>query len=78
MGPYIPLLPPRSPNVYTIGWLGALPDCERDPALKMLDNHHERPTNDDWLKSNDITHYSYGDLNEHNIVVACMPFNTPG
>ncbi|RVD84643.1 uncharacterized protein DFL_006381 [Arthrobotrys flagrans] len=58
---------------YTIGWLCALPDSELIAARSMLDVQHKRCE----LPSDDENSYTYGSINGHNIVIACMPSGRP-
>ena len=68
-------LPPRPHSSYTVAWLCALPRTEYPAAVMMLDNWHKEPALPDGGDGNS---YRFGDLNGHNVVVACMPSNQPG
>lgn len=59
---------------YTVAWLCALPLSEALAARNMLDEEHERLR----LDGNDDNTYSYGSINGHNVVIACMPPGQPG
>jgi nucleoside phosphorylase len=62
-------------NSYTIGWLCALPKSELVAAEAMLDEAHEPPGN---LGSHDDNCYTYGSINQHNVVIVHMPGGMPG
>lgn len=76
MASSIPKSPSLFPGRYTVAWLCALPEVELEPAIRMLDHEHERPVQ--WLNDQDENYYFYGDLNGHNVVIACMPAEKPG
>ena len=59
---------------YTVVWLCALPLSEAVAAWTMLDEEHEQLPNID----NDENTYTYGSINGHKIVIACMPPGQPG
>jgi nucleoside phosphorylase len=59
---------------YTVGWLCALPLSELVAAKKMLDGEHD-PLQ---LPFEDENTYAYGSINNHNVVIACMPPGLPG
>ena len=59
---------------YTVAWLCALPLSEAVAAWTMLDEEHEQLPQID----NDEHTYTYGSINGHNIVIACMPPGQPG
>lgn len=64
-----------SPDRYTVGWLCALPKSELAAAVKMLDHRH-KPA---FLENmNDENVYRYGDINGHNVVLACLAPGNPG
>ncbi|KAL8668687.1 MAG: hypothetical protein Q9168_006692 [Polycauliona sp. 1 TL-2023] len=71
-------LAPRSPYQYQVLWICALPEIELEPAKLMLDHEHEPPPVSQWLNEYDENWYAYGDVNGHNVVIACMPLNQPG
>ncbi len=60
---------------YTVGWLCALPKSELVAAKQMLDYRH-KPVRD--LNEYDENTYTYGSINGHNIVIACLPPGQPG
>ena len=69
------MLPRRSPSCYTVGWLCALPKSELPAARLMLDHEHEPA----YLENRaDKNVYEYGDLNGHNVVIACLAPGQPG
>jgi len=53
---------------YTVGWICALP-IERAVAIAMLDDKHHRLPN----AQGDNNSYTYGAINGHNVVIACLP-----
>jgi nucleoside phosphorylase len=58
---------------YTIGWICALP-IEMAAAIAMLDDQHEplpQPAHDHNL-------YTFGCIESHNVVLACLPAGVPG
>lgn len=58
---------------YYIGWICAL-DIELTAATAMLDvahGPHPQP-------ENDINNYTLGSISGHNVVIACLPFNSYG
>ena len=61
-------------QAYTVAWLCALPRSELSAATAMLDEEHD-PLN---LSTNDENSYTYGSINGHNVVIACMPPGQPG
>lgn len=60
---------PRANNVYTIGWIAALP-LEMAAASVMLDKKHGKPRKQHPRDSNI---YSLGSIGEHNVVITCLP-----
>ena len=61
-------------QAYTVAWLCALPLSELVVATAMLNEEHEPlspPAHDDNF-------YTYGSINGHNVVIACMPPGLPG
>lgn len=62
------------PEMYTVGWLCALPKSELVAARMMLDECHEPCV----LSSDDHNSYIYGSINRHNLVIACLPPGQPG
>lgn len=60
---------------YTVAWLCALPTHELGAAREMLDNEHQQPVlNNRW----DGNHYFFGEINQHKVVIACLPPGMPG
>ncbi|KAE8412084.1 nucleoside phosphorylase domain-containing protein [Aspergillus pseudocaelatus] len=59
---------------YRIGWICALPK-ELTVAIAMLDKEHERlsPASD-----RDDNTYVFGEIGNHNVVIACMPMGMTG
>ena len=57
-----------------MAWLCAFPLSEAVAAWTMLDEEHEQLPQMD----NDENTYTYGSINGHNIVIACMPPGQPG
>lgn len=68
-------LPRRSPDSYTVGWLCALPLSELPAARMMLDHRHEPALSGN---ESDENVYDYGNINGHNVVIACLPPSQPG
>ncbi|KAB2570645.1 hypothetical protein DBV05_g10678 [Lasiodiplodia theobromae] len=60
----------RSRDQYTVGWIAAL-DCELTAAMSMLDEEHEQP-HDFERGPNDDNVYVWGEINKHNIAIACL------
>ena len=60
---------------YTVGWLSALPQSELVAAMEMLDNEHEASPHRNQYDQN---MYSFGSINRHNVVIACLPPGVPG
>ncbi|KAJ6006071.1 hypothetical protein N7451_004015 [Penicillium sp. IBT 35674x] len=58
---------------YTVGWICALP-LEMAAAKLMLDTIHPRLPS----PSTDQNNYILGNIEEHNIVIACLPGGTYG
>lgn len=69
------MLARRSPECYTVGWLCALAETELPAAILMLDNEH-KPAK--VVNMDDGNVYNYGDLNGHNVVIACLAPGHPG
>ncbi|CAF9934276.1 MAG: hypothetical protein ALECFALPRED_005902 [Alectoria fallacina] len=61
------------PQDYTITWLCALPKSELVAATMMLDERHEELR----LNPQDKNIYTYGSINGHNVVLACLPPGQP-
>lgn len=58
----------HSTEVYTVGWVCALP-IELAAAAEMLDEEHEDPPPD----GTDTNLYTLGHIGDHNVVIACLP-----
>ncbi|EED12084.1 conserved hypothetical protein [Talaromyces stipitatus ATCC 10500] len=65
-----PLKALESCNLYTVGWITALP-LERVAATAMLDEEHEQPL-DLVQPIHDTNAYSWGRIGEHNVVIASL------
>ena len=59
-----------SKDQYTIGWIAALPS-ERAAAISMLDERHGKPL-DFNQPITDPNSYTWGRIDEHNIVIASL------
>ncbi|VUC32372.1 unnamed protein product [Clonostachys rosea] len=67
--------PPSLPNrMYTVGWICALA-VEIAAATAMLDEVHQGPRE---LHPNDHNSYTLGRINNHNVVIACLPAGNYG
>ncbi|RKK24130.1 hypothetical protein BFJ66_g15940 [Fusarium oxysporum f. sp. cepae] len=66
----------KSPNLYTIGWIAALP-IERAAATALLHDRHDAPEGFDQHRS-DANSYTWGRIGEHNIVIASLPAGVYG
>ena len=64
----------RTNRDYTVGWLCALPLSEQVAAEVMLDETHQPLPQ----RSGDKNIYTYGSIDGHNVVIACMPPGQPG
>lgn len=68
-------MPPRqslkSADLYTIGWIAALP-VERAAATAMLDERHGEPEGFVQHQA-DSNSYTWGRMGEHNLVIASLP-----
>lgn len=60
-----------SPELYTVGWIAALP-IERAAATAMLDERHDKPCGFVQHQA-DTNSYSWGKMGEHNVVIASLP-----
>ncbi|KAK6348028.1 hypothetical protein TWF718_005849 [Orbilia javanica] len=60
---------------YTVGWICALP-LEMAAAVAMLDEIHD--SQDLEKHPNDNNAYTLGDIGDHNIAIACLPFGVYG
>ena len=65
-----------SPDFYTIGWIAALP-IERAAATALLDDRHGTPEGFEQHPS-DTNSYTWGQIGEHNIVIASLPAGVYG
>ncbi|KAG9519892.1 Pfs, NACHT and ankyrin domain protein, partial [Aureobasidium melanogenum] len=66
----------ESGDVYTVGWISALP-LELAAATAMLDEEHDTPT--DFNRSpSDQNNYTFGRMGEHNLVIASLPAGVYG
>ncbi|KAH7201202.1 hypothetical protein DER44DRAFT_827832 [Fusarium oxysporum] len=61
----------RSPDLYTIGWIAALP-IERAAAIALLHDRHDAPEGFGQHRS-DTNSYTWGRIGEHNVVIASLP-----
>lgn len=61
---------------YTVGWVTALP-LELAAATAMLDEDHKRPSNF-RQPSTDHNTYTWGRIEEHNVVLASLPAGVYG
>ncbi|KAJ4129434.1 hypothetical protein NW765_016307 [Fusarium oxysporum] len=66
----------KSPDLYTIGWIAALP-IERAAATALLDERHNVPEGFRQHRS-DANSYTWGRIGEHNIVIASLPVGVYG
>ncbi|EXK79482.1 hypothetical protein FOQG_15910 [Fusarium oxysporum f. sp. raphani 54005] len=66
----------ESPDLYTIGWITALP-IELAAATALLDEHHVAPEGFEQRPS-DTNSYTWGRIGEHNVVIASLPAGVYG
>ncbi|QPC63173.1 hypothetical protein HYE67_005404 [Fusarium culmorum] len=66
----------KSPDLYTIGWITALP-IELAAATALLDEHHVAPEGFEQRPS-DTNSYTWGRICEHNVVIASLPAGVYG
>ncbi|KAG7414192.1 Vegetative incompatibility protein HET-E-1 [Fusarium oxysporum f. sp. rapae] len=66
----------KSPDLYTIGWIAALP-IERAAATALLHDRHDAPESFDQHRS-DTNSYTWGRIGEHNVVIASLPAGVYG
>ncbi|CEO59716.1 hypothetical protein PMG11_04381 [Penicillium brasilianum] len=66
----------QSPDMYTIGWIAALP-IERAAAIAMLDERHDKPRGFVQHQA-DSNSYTWGRMSEHNVVIASLPAGSYG
>ncbi|KAL6881409.1 WD40 repeat-like protein [Trichoderma novae-zelandiae] len=62
------------PNIYTVGWICALPK-ELVAAKAFLDEEHQRPSH---VAKNNTHTYSLGSMEGHNVVIAASPMGEYG
>jgi nucleoside phosphorylase len=60
----------KSPDLYAIGWIAALP-IERAAATALLHDRHDAPEGFDQYES-DTNSYTWGRIGEHNVVIASL------
>ena len=65
-----------SPELYTIGWIAALP-IERAAATALLDERHDEPHGFSQHPS-DTNSYTWGRMAKHNVVIASLEAGTYG
>jgi nucleoside phosphorylase len=65
-----------SPDLYTIGWIAALP-IERAAATALLDDRHDIPHGFEQHPA-DSNSYTWGRMGEHNIIIASLPAGVYG
>ncbi|KAL3707747.1 hypothetical protein TMatcc_005729 [Talaromyces marneffei ATCC 18224] len=65
-----PLKTLTSRDLYTVGWISALP-LERAAATAMLDEKHEKPLDFNQPHS-DSNSYTWGRIGDHNVVIASL------
>lgn len=66
----------KSPDLYAIGWIAALP-IERAAATALLHDRHDVPEGFGQHQS-DTNSYTWGRIGEHNIVIASLPVGVYG
>ncbi|KAJ9413551.1 nucleoside phosphorylase domain-containing protein [Fusarium oxysporum] len=66
----------ESPDLYTIGWITALP-VELAAATALLHEHHVAPEGFEPRPS-DTNSYTWGRIGEHNVVIASLPAGVYG
>jgi nucleoside phosphorylase len=66
----------KSPDLYTIGWIAALP-IERAAATALLHDRHDAPEGFEQHQS-DANAYTWGRIGEHNVVIASLPAGVYG
>ncbi|RKK30991.1 Vegetative incompatibility protein HET-E-1 [Fusarium oxysporum f. sp. cepae] len=66
----------KSPDLYAIGWIAALP-IERAAATALLHDRHDAPEGFDQHLS-DTNSYTWGRIGEHNVVIASLPAGVYG
>ncbi|SCO84450.1 related to RSA4-WD-repeat protein required for maturation and efficient intra-nuclear transport [Fusarium oxysporum] len=66
----------ESPDLYTIGWIAALP-IERAAVTALLHYRHDAPEGFDQRRS-DTNSYTWGRIGQHNVVIASLPSGVYG
>ncbi|KAJ3469863.1 hypothetical protein MRS44_003928 [Fusarium solani] len=66
----------KSPDLYTVGWIAALP-IERAAATALLHDRHDEPEGFDQHRS-DENSYTWGRIGQHNVVIASLPAGVYG
>ncbi|KAL7763957.1 hypothetical protein ACKLNR_005102 [Fusarium oxysporum f. sp. zingiberi] len=66
----------KSPDLYAIGWIAALP-IERAAATALLHDRHDVPDGFGQHQS-DTNSYTWGRIGEHNVVIASLPAGVYG
>ncbi|EYB24217.1 hypothetical protein FG05_10632 [Fusarium graminearum] len=66
----------KSPDLYAIGWIAALP-IERVVATALLHDRHDAPEGFSQHRS-DKNSYTWGRIGEHNVVIASLPAGVYG
>ncbi|KAM0363085.1 hypothetical protein ACHAPK_011223 [Fusarium culmorum] len=66
----------ESPDLYTIGWIAALP-IELAAATALLHDRHDEPEGFDQHRS-DENSYKWGRIGQHNVVIASLPAGVYG
>ncbi|EXK24214.1 hypothetical protein FOMG_19048 [Fusarium oxysporum f. sp. melonis 26406] len=66
----------KSPDLYTIGWIAALP-IELAAATALLHDRHDEPEGFDQHRS-DENSYKWGRIGQHNVVIASLPAGVHG
>ncbi|KAG7414058.1 Vegetative incompatibility protein HET-E-1 [Fusarium oxysporum f. sp. rapae] len=66
----------KSPDLYTIGWIAALP-IERAAATALLHDRHDAPYGFNQHRS-DANSYTWGRIGEHNVIIASLPAGVYG
>ncbi|KAI1032370.1 hypothetical protein LB504_013198, partial [Fusarium proliferatum] len=66
----------QSSDLYTIGWIAALP-IERAAATALLHDRHDAPEGFDQHLS-DTNSYTWGRIGKHNVVIASLPAGVYG
>ncbi|KAI8714003.1 PNP-UDP-1 domain-containing protein [Fusarium sp. LHS14.1] len=66
----------KTPSLYTIAWVAALP-IERAAATALLDERHDEPDGFNQ-HANDANAYDWGEIGQHNVVIASLPVGVYG